>query len=139
MVDVTWVSKRISIMNFKDWRLLLNEQNELVVKCRYKGKWLGATEAPTLGNSRDIDEGILIGINNILFSSWYYYDGEIYVEEEILGNLDINSKFGVLISGVVNSPWPFLWLIKGTWWLLKGFLFFIFILFLFYTIFKEKV
>ena len=29
--------------------------------------------------------------------------GEIYVEEEILGNLDINSKLGSLISGVVNS------------------------------------
>ena len=43
----------------------------------------------------------------------------IYVEEEILGNLDINSKF--LIFGVVNSPWPFLGLIKGIWWLPKGF------------------
>ena len=28
----------------------------------------------------------------------------IYVEEVILGNLDINSKLGFLISGVVNSP-----------------------------------
>ena len=33
------------------------------------------------------------------------YDGEIYVEEEeILGNLDINSKLGFLISGIVNPP-----------------------------------
>ena len=37
MVDVTCVSmKKISIINFKDCRLLLNERNELVFKCEYK-------------------------------------------------------------------------------------------------------
>ena len=69
MVDVTCVlMKKISIINFRDHRLLLNEQSELVFKCRHKGKfklsWLGATETPTLGNSKDIDENF-IGINNI--------------------------------------------------------------------------
>ena len=64
------------------------------------------------------------------------FDGEIYGEEEILGNLDINSKLGFLISGVVNSSWPFWRLIKGTWWLPKGFFIFNFNLILF---FKEKV
>ena len=39
-------------------------------------------------------------------------DGEIYVEEEILGNLDINSKWGFFISGLVNSPRSFFGLIK---------------------------
>ena len=36
------------------------------------------------------------------------YDGEIYVEAEILENLYINLKLRVLISGVINSTWPFL-------------------------------
>ena len=61
--------EKISIMNFKNHRLLLKEQNKPVFKCRHKGKfrlsWQGSTEAPTLGNSRDIDESIFIGINNI--------------------------------------------------------------------------
>ena len=52
---------KISIIYFKDHRLLLNEPNELVFKCRHKSKlklsWLGATEAPTQDNSRDIDSG----------------------------------------------------------------------------------
>ena len=39
---------------------------------------------------------------------------EIYVEEEkILGNLDINSKLGVLIYGVVNSFLPFFCQLKA--------------------------
>ena len=63
------INEKISIINFKDRRLLLNERKVLVFRCRPKGKirlsWLGATEAPTLGNSRDIDDGIFIGINNI--------------------------------------------------------------------------
>ena len=40
---------------------MLNEWNELVFKCRHKSKfklsWLGATKAPTLDNSWDIDAG----------------------------------------------------------------------------------
>ena len=44
------IGEKISIINFRDCRLLLNERNELVFKCRYKGKfkssWLRATEAP---------------------------------------------------------------------------------------------
>ena len=43
----------------------------------------------------------------------------MYVDEEILGNLDINSELVFLIPGVVNSSWLFWGLIKGTWWLLK--------------------
>ena len=53
------IDEKISVINFKNRRLLLNERNELVFKCRHKSKfklsWLGATEAPTLDNSRDID------------------------------------------------------------------------------------
>ena len=63
------IDEKISKINSKDRRLLLNERNELVFKCRHKSKfklsWLGATEAPTLGNSKDIDEGNFIGNNNI--------------------------------------------------------------------------
>ena len=47
---------------------------------------------------------------------------DVYIDEEILGKLDINSKLGFLISGVVNSLWPFWGLIKGTWCLPKFFL-----------------
>ena len=65
MVDVTCVSmKKISIINFKDRGLLLNERNELVFKCRQNGKfrlsWLGATEVPTQGSSRDTDAGWIL-------------------------------------------------------------------------------
>ena len=46
--------KRISIINFKDRRLLLNERNAFLFKCRHKSKfelsWMGATEAPSLDN-----------------------------------------------------------------------------------------
>ena len=66
MVDVTCVSmKKISMINFRDRRLLLNEQNELMFKYRYKGKFKLPWLAPILGNSMDIDEGIFIGINEI--------------------------------------------------------------------------
>ena len=61
------------------------------------------------------------------------YDGEIYVEKDILGNLDINSKLGFSISGVVNSPWPFLGLIKRHLVAAINFL-----LFLFYFIFLRR-
>ena len=53
------IDEKISIINFKDCGLLLNERNELVFKCRHTGKfrlsWLGATEAPTQSNSRETD------------------------------------------------------------------------------------
>ena len=60
MVDVTCLSmKKISIINLKDLRLLLNERNELLFKCRHRGKFelfgLGTTEAPNLDNRKDID------------------------------------------------------------------------------------
>ena len=44
------IDEKISIINFRDRRLLLNEQNELVFKYRRRGKiklsWPGATEDP---------------------------------------------------------------------------------------------
>ena len=53
--------KKITLINFKDCKLLLNEHNKLVFKCRHKSKfklfWLGATEAPTLPKNKDIDFG----------------------------------------------------------------------------------
>ena len=53
------IDEKINIINFKDRKLLLNEHNKLVFKCRHKSKfklsWLGTTEAPCLDNSRDID------------------------------------------------------------------------------------
>ena len=52
-------------------------------------------------------------------------------------------KLGFLISGVVNSPWQFLELIKGTWWLQKVYFSFIcyfyFYFILFHFFFKEEV
>ena len=57
------IDEKISIINFWDRRLLLNERNELVFKCRHKGKfkltWLKATEAPILSNSKDSDENFI--------------------------------------------------------------------------------
>ena len=60
MVDVTCESmKKISIINFRDRRLQLNERYELVYKCRHKSKfklpWLGATETLTQDKNKDID------------------------------------------------------------------------------------
>ena len=64
------IDEKISILNFKDSGLLLNERNKLVFKCRHKGKfrlsWLGAAEASTLGNSRDIDAGFLLELLNLI-------------------------------------------------------------------------
>ena len=55
------IDEKICIINFKGRRLLLNEWNEFVFKCRHKSKfrlsWLGATKAPTLDKSRNIDVG----------------------------------------------------------------------------------
>ena len=55
------IDEKISIIDFKDRRLLLNERNELVFKYRHKSKfnlfWLGATVASTLNYYRDIDIG----------------------------------------------------------------------------------
>ena len=81
-------------------------------KCRYKSKfklsWLGATKAPTLGNSRDIDVGwFLLEIITFISVVTSIVCGGIYGEKEILGTLDINSKLGFLISGAVNSLWSF--------------------------------
>ena len=56
---------------------------------------------------------IFIGINNIFQLLIVLYDREIYVEKEILGNFDINSKLGFLISGVVNSLDHFLGYLKA--------------------------
>ena len=51
---------KIWIINFNDCRLLSNERNELVFKCRHKSKfrlfWLGATEAPTLAGILMLDD-----------------------------------------------------------------------------------
>ena len=53
------IDEKISIINFKNRRLLLNERNELVFKCKGKFKlsWLGTTEAPVLDKIRDIHFG----------------------------------------------------------------------------------
>ena len=44
------LDEKISIINFKNRKLLLNERNELMFKCRHSGKfklsWLRATETP---------------------------------------------------------------------------------------------
>ena len=44
------LDEKISIINFKNRKLLLNERNELVFKCRHRGKfklsWLRTTETP---------------------------------------------------------------------------------------------
>ena len=81
-------------------------------KCRHKSRFklsrLEATEAPTLDNSRDIDAGwFALEMITLFQYLLVLYDGEIYVEEEILGHLDINSELGFLNSGVVNSLWLF--------------------------------
>ena len=91
-------------------------------ECRHKSKfrlsWLGATEAPTEDICEDTDAGWfsleLITFNSVVDNNTIIYDGEIYVEEEILRNSHINPKLEFLISGVVNSSWPFLALIKET-------------------------
>ena len=84
------IDEKISITNFKDRRLLLNECNELVFKCRHKSKfklsWLGATEVPSQVKEKDIDFGwfllgIIIFISVITNISWR----RVYVEKEILG------------------------------------------------------
>ena len=53
------IYEKISIIDFKDCWLQLNECNELMFKYRHKSKfrlfWLGATEAPTLDKNKDID------------------------------------------------------------------------------------
>ena len=72
------IDEKISIINSKDCRLLLNGCNEIVFKCRHKSKfklfWLGATEVPTLDENKDIDFGwFFIGNNNIYFSNYLYY------------------------------------------------------------------
>ena len=54
---------KISIINIKDCRRLLNERNELVFKCWHKSKFKLSTEAPTpteaptLDKNKDIDFG----------------------------------------------------------------------------------
>ena len=51
--------RKVSIVNFKDHRLLLNERNELAFKCRHKSRFksscLGATKASTQDKNKDID------------------------------------------------------------------------------------
>ena len=52
------------MIDFKDHRLLFNEHNDLVFKCKnkstFKVSWLGATEVPILDNSRDIIDEIFL-------------------------------------------------------------------------------
>ena len=54
-------NEKISIINSKDHRLLLNECNKLVFKCRhisnFKLSCLGVTEAHTQDKNKDIDFG----------------------------------------------------------------------------------
>ena len=56
---------------------------------------------------------IFIGNNNISFSNYKYYMTEGFMLRKILGTLDIKSKWGLLISGVVHSFWSFLGLVKA--------------------------
>ena len=55
------IDEKISMINFKDRKLLLNEANELVFECRHENKFksssLGSTVAPTLNKNKDIDSG----------------------------------------------------------------------------------
>ena len=44
---------------------------------------------------------IFMELTTIILAVDILYDGEIYVEEDILENLDINSKLGFLISRVI--------------------------------------
>ena len=52
------IDEKISIINFKDHRQLLNESTELRFKYRriskFKSTWLGATEVPTQDKNKDI-------------------------------------------------------------------------------------
>ena len=69
------IDEKNSIINFKDRRLLLNESNELVFKCRHKSKfklpWLVDHRSPY---SKKLQRYwywmIFIGNNNIYFSSY---------------------------------------------------------------------
>ena len=65
------MDEKINIINFKDRRLLLTERNVLVFKSRHKGKLrlsgLGATDGPTLGNSRVIEKDILLELRRLFF------------------------------------------------------------------------
>ena len=55
------MDEKVSIINFKHHRQLLNERNELVFKCKRKSKfklsWVVTTEAPTQDKKKDIDFG----------------------------------------------------------------------------------
>ena len=72
-----------SIINFKDRRLLLNERNKLVFKCRHKSKlelnWVTTAETPTLDNSKGTDVGWFFIGNDIHFSSYKYYMREEFI------------------------------------------------------------
>ena len=70
------IDEKISVIDFKDQRLLLNEHKKLVLKFRHKRKlsWQRAKQIPTISNSRDIHAGrFFIGNNNIYISNYYYY------------------------------------------------------------------
>ena len=93
------IGEKISIINFKDHRLLLIERNELVFKCRHKSKfrssWLGATEAPTLDNNKDTDAGWFlleiitsISVDNSIIWRWDL------CREGYSWNFEINSQLG---------------------------------------------
>ena len=83
--------EKISIINFKDRRLLLNECNELVFKYRNKNKfnlsWLGASKAPTQDKTKDIDFGWFLLKIIISIIRWGIYIGKV-----IFGILDIISQ-----------------------------------------------
>ena len=55
------IDEKISKINFKNCKLMLNERNELVFKCRHKGRFklsrLGDIEVPTMDKNGDIHLG----------------------------------------------------------------------------------
>ena len=65
------IDEKFSKIYFKDCRLLLNEPDELVFKCKHKSQfklsWLEATEAPTLDKNKDIDFGWFLLEISLLF------------------------------------------------------------------------
>ena len=115
-----YIKEKISIINFKEW-------NDLVLKCRHECKFklsrLGATKAPTLDG--DIEAGWFLleliaffsVIHNIIWRGDLYRGGDSW-------KLLYYFKMSVFNFRVVNFPWQFWGLIKGTWWLPKVFFYY---------------
>ena len=100
----------------------------LCLNCRHISKfklsWLGATEAPTQDNYRDVDAGwflleIITFISVVISIIW---QGDLCWED--FWKVRYWFKLRMLISGVVDYHWPFWGLIKGTLWLPKDFFLF---------------